>query len=81
MTALDPLAVRAFTSEVDNHRREAARALEQVIQSAQDSLASLYGDPRTASLRQVAQYAAEAVAHGNALHALNRVAGLIAEES
>ncbi len=81
MSTLDPLAVRAFTSEVDNQRRETARALELVIQAAQEAHTSLAGGVATAALRQVAQYATEAVAHGNALHALNRVAGLITEAS
>ncbi len=77
MSNPDALAQRAFMSEVDGHREEARQALELVIQNATSALVSLDHDVRTDYLRCTAQYAAEAVAHGNALHALNRVAGLI----
>jgi uncharacterized protein with PIN domain len=78
---IDELARRTFLTEVDNHRHETRRALESVIQNANAALASFDGDVNTAALRNVAQYSAEAVAHGNALHVLNRMAFLITEET
>ncbi len=81
MAALDDLARRAFRLEVDGHREETRQALELVMQNASAALTSLDREVRTDYLRHLAQYATEAVAHGNALHALNRVAGLIEEES
>ncbi len=81
MSLPDDLKRRGFQMEAGNHRHEAARSLALVIQRAQEALHSLDGDVRTDALRHMAQYAAEAVAHGNALSALRRVERLMAEDS
>ncbi len=81
MSNLDALAQRAFLAEAGRYHEETRQSLELVIQHATTVLQSLNRDVNTAALRNVGQYAAEAVAAGNALNALNWAASLITEES
>lgn len=61
MTYPDELSRRAYLAEADRHHQETRQALELVIQHATTASMSLNREVNTAALRNVAQYAAEAV--------------------